>query len=77
MFLAVEHVMENIQDQQIRRRMTWLFPSVTYSLSLSMFHVLQMFYNLGIIFVPRGDEKFPMNLKILTMHSIIVYCYLV
>ncbi|KAH9649589.1 DNA repair protein RAD50 [Citrus sinensis] len=36
-----------------------------------------MFYNLGIIFVPRGDEKFPMNLKILTMHSIIVYCYLV
>ncbi|KAK9177622.1 hypothetical protein WN943_026810 [Citrus x changshan-huyou] len=36
-----------------------------------------MFYNLGIIFVPRGDEKFPMNLKILTMHSIIVYCNLV
>ncbi|KAH9649591.1 DNA repair protein RAD50 [Citrus sinensis] len=49
-----------------------------YSIRWIMFLAVEhMFYNLGIIFVPRGDEKFPMNLKILTMHSIIVYCYLV
>ncbi|KAH9680400.1 DNA repair protein RAD50 [Citrus sinensis] len=49
-----------------------------YSIRWIMFLAVEhMFYNLGIIFVPRGDEKFPMNLKILTMHSIIVYCNLV